>query len=67
MAPPQRIIAPSVWQKEMQRTAAIACFDTINAGPVLSVNQLKKKMALLYHGDAAVEDNLGYADLMLMG
>ncbi|KAI2504184.1 hypothetical protein MHU86_10298 [Fragilaria crotonensis] len=60
-------LAPSAWQKELQRTIAVSCLDEISQGPLLKVDILKKKMAKLYHGDRNVVDSLGYADHLLAG
>ena len=71
--PPRQVVrarctlAPSAWQKKLQRTIAVSCLDEISQGPLLKVDVLKKKMTKLYHGNRNVVDSLGYADHLLAG
>ena len=63
----RRVLAPSFWQKEMQRTAAIAVLETLYAGPPMQVQKLQDEMFKLFHGDSMVPESIGYTDHLLKG
>ena len=72
MARPRRAaisagLAAASWQKELQRTAAIAALETVNTGNTTTLAAVWAKMAVLYHGNPQVDDSIGYADHLLVG
>ena len=69
MAPvaPRSLLAKSFWQKEMQRTVAIAALETLYAGPTMKRIRLHNEMHVLFHGNAARQGSLGYTDHLLQG
>ena len=56
------VLAASKWQKEMLRTIAVSCLNKISQGPTLTVNDLKKRIGILFHVDSHVDGSLGYAN-----
>jgi hypothetical protein len=63
----KRLLAPSAWQKELQRTIAISALDKVNQEGMMSVKGLRDRLYILYHGDSRVADSLGFVDHLLTG
>ena len=66
--PVKKALAPSTWQKEIQRTvAAAALLDKISGGPTMTIKNLQAKIFTLYHGNPAVQGSTGYLESLLRG
>jgi hypothetical protein len=63
----KRLLAPSAWQKELQRTVAISALDKVNQEGMMSVKGLRDRLYVLYHGDSRVVDSIGFVDHLLNG
>ena len=66
--PAKSSLSPSAWQKELQRTVAVAVLDKVSGGPTMMIKNLQNKIYLvLYHGDPSVKGRIGYLESLLRG
>ena len=65
--PAKSSLSPSAWQKELQRTVAVAVLDKVSGGPTMTIKNLQNKINLLYHGDPSVKGSIGYLESLLRG
>ena len=67
--PAKKVLSPSAWQKELQRTVAVAVavavLDKVSGAKTMTIKNLQNKIYLFYHGDPSVKGSIGYLENLL--